>query len=266
MKKPIMYRLEPTATYMLPTPATVIQWDRKESSEKSITVCIPGRNACDTIEETLDSTLPLGADTAIVVVDDGSTDQTLDVITRWASNRGEILSALTVMALEQNWGLATARNIAIESIKTDFYIPLDSDNTLNSSAVAPILQQARDSGADAVFGPLRRFGDGRGLMGTSPWTLERLYASNYIDALALIRKDLWRKIGGYSSLNIHGLEDYDFWLKAARAGAVVQYGTRILGNYRVRKGSMINSRDESVVRLADEEIVFRHPVLSRIGF
>jgi glycosyltransferase involved in cell wall biosynthesis len=261
MKEAIAFRIEGALTHMLPTPATVTQWDRKNSRPKSITVCIPARNASGTIEDTLESTVSLGDDVAIVVVDDGSTDRTLDVVTRWARNRGKNLSALKVMAFEQNWGIAAARNAAIESANTDFYIALDSDNTLNPSAVAPTLQLAIESGADIVHGPLRRFGEDRGLMGTSPWSLEKLVTGNYIDALALIRKDLWRRIGGYSQLNIQGIEDYDFWLKAAQVGAVVQYGTRLLGNYRVRKDSIIHSRPESIISLSREELWFRHPEL-----
>jgi GT2 family glycosyltransferase len=216
-------------------------------------------NGAATIGETLDSTLSLGISTSVIVVDDGSRDTTLEVVVEWARMHGSKLSSLTILALNDNWGLATARNTAVEAVNTDYFIPLDADNLLNSNAVAPLLREAVASQADVLHGPIKRFKSDRGLMGSYPLLLSRLSESNYIDALALVKKDLWLKVGGYTSLSVQGLEDYDFWLKAIRVGAQFKYGQRILGFYRVDPKSMIHSMPHGIALLSREELLFRHP-------
>ena len=71
-----------------------------------------------------------------------------------------------------------------------------------------------------------------------PWVLQR---GNYIDAMALISKDTWERVGGYRSMPVAGWEDYDLWLKFAEAGFNMIQVPEILGRYRYAASSMLQS-------------------------
>jgi hypothetical protein len=72
-------------------------------------------------------------------------------------------------------------------------------------------------------------------MNTSGWDPSLLAQEPYIDAMALVRVDGWRQVGGYvteQSLEL-GWEDYDLWLSFAMAGFHGAYVREIVGRYRV---------------------------------
>src|SRR5262249_35685913 len=90
-----------------------------------ITVIIPVRNRehliARAIESVVAQTLPVDE---IVVVDDASTDRTLNVVDRFANS----LSNLTLISLKEHVGAARARNIGIENANGDSIAFLDSDD------------------------------------------------------------------------------------------------------------------------------------------
>lgn len=66
-----------------------------------------------------------------------------------------------------------------------------------------------------------------------PFDAERLRASNYIPATALIRTELIAQLGGWRDhVSGPGLEDWDFWLRALDAGARFRCLRRIKWTYR----------------------------------
>jgi len=69
-----------------------------------------------------------------------------------------------------------------------------------------------------AYSIIERFGDLQGLMGTAGWSHELLRGGNYIDAMALMRKSTWERVGGYNRMKIGGWEDYDFGCKCVGAG------------------------------------------------
>lgn len=90
------------------------------------TVIIPAYNAEKTIENTLDSLVNQSyADFQAIVVDDGSCDKTLEIITKYASkdSRFEVFH-------KENGGIASAYQMAFEHIKGSYVTFVDSDDAL----------------------------------------------------------------------------------------------------------------------------------------
>jgi len=62
---------------------------------------------------------------------------------------------------------------------------------------------------------------------------ERLAKENHIPATALIRTDLWRKLGGYRNPGWTPHEDWDFWRRAYEAGARFRCVPIVTWTYRM---------------------------------
>lgn len=89
-----------------------------------VSVIIPAYNAAETIDETLRSVLAQ-THTAleIIVVDDGSQDQTAAIVTQYCERDGRVR-----LICQTNLGVASARNLAIAAATADIIAPVDADD------------------------------------------------------------------------------------------------------------------------------------------
>jgi glycosyltransferase involved in cell wall biosynthesis len=85
-----------------------------------------GRFIQDAIESTLNQTYP---NIEVIVVDDGSTDSSREIISRYAS-AGRVKAVL-----KENGGLASAMNAGFEVSSGDLVVFLDSDDVLKPEAI-----------------------------------------------------------------------------------------------------------------------------------
>lgn len=121
-----------------------------------ISVIIPAYNVQRFIGPCLDSVLAqTGVTTEIIVVDDGSTDSTADIIRRYAAKHDCIIQ------LTQNHaGPSAVRNKALEHCHGDFIAMVDGDDLLAPGALVKMLGTLiQNPDADAVFGRWKRFVD-----------------------------------------------------------------------------------------------------------
>jgi glycosyltransferase involved in cell wall biosynthesis len=116
-----------------------------------VSVVIPARNAATTIPETLSGlagqTYP--GPREIVVVDNGSTDGTAQIVEREAEARG---LAVRLVAAGERAGVAYARNIGWREARGDFIAYCDSDDVPAPGWMEALVSAARD--ADLVGGRL----------------------------------------------------------------------------------------------------------------
>lgn len=95
-----------------------------------VSILIPAFNAQDWISDTLRSAIAQTWErTEVIVVDDGSTDQTLSVARRFESNNVRIVT-------QENQGAAAARNKAFSLCKGDYIQWLDADDLLAPEKIA----------------------------------------------------------------------------------------------------------------------------------
>jgi glycosyltransferase involved in cell wall biosynthesis len=97
------------------------------NNQVSVSVVIPCFNCQDTIKRAVDSVMnqtcmPL----EIILVDDGSSDSTLDVLYALQNLHGHIIQ---IIGLDKNYGPSRARNLAWESASGNFIAFLDSDDS-----------------------------------------------------------------------------------------------------------------------------------------
>jgi len=125
-----------------------------------------------------------------------------------------------------------------------------------------LLDALDHSGADFAYSQLRLFGDEEGIGNADIWEPQRLRAGNYIDAMALIRREALLAAGGFSSMAVEeGWEDYDLWCRFAELGFEGVFLPELLCEYRVHGTSMLRSRTNNHYMALDMEMRLRHPKL-----
>lgn len=111
-----------------------------------ISVVIPVYNAEKYLGECIDSVLAqLFADFEVVIVDDGSTDSSSDIVNAYASRDKRVR-----YIRQTNAGPSAARNTGIDAAEGDWLVFVDSDDTLMPNALQRFVETARKTSADIV--------------------------------------------------------------------------------------------------------------------
>lgn len=113
-----------------------------------LTIVIPARNRASVLRRTLDSVAaqslrPL----EVVLVDNGSTDDTLSMMQQWAAQPHGINAKVVC---EPTPGAAAARNRGLQEVRTEWTMFFDSDDTMAPGHCRRALDAAARSGADIV--------------------------------------------------------------------------------------------------------------------
>jgi hypothetical protein len=205
-------------------------------------------------------------DVELIVVDDGSTDDSADRVRSWMEQRPDLPALL--LRHPVNKGLPVARNTALAEARGDRVLLLDADNELYPDCIAR-LGEALDRHPRAAFayGILETFDERgrRGFRGIRGWDPRRLRAGNYIDALALVRRSVLLELGGFvTDLRLYGWEDYELWCAIGAAGLEGAHVREVVARYRLGAASMISTTNLSE-REARAVLAERHPALFRGG-
>jgi hypothetical protein len=212
------------------------------SQVPDVSVVVTLFNYAHVVVETLDS-LAASTDVSIeiVVVDDHSTDDGREVVQAWMDDHDGL--PVLLLGRENNCGLPRARNHGIERTRSQKVMILDADNLVYPNCLRR-LADALDANPDASFAysMLEAFGYEPGLRSHLPWHVPWLCTSNYLDAQAMIRRDVLERHGGYRDDDewIYGWEDWDLWLRLAEAGEHGVHVNEMLGRYRTQRTSMIS--------------------------
>lgn len=199
-----------------------------------ISIIIPCYNQGSWLLETLESLNLCDRQLfEVIVVNDGSSDQTTVKILTELKNQG-----LNVI-FQENAGLSAARNAGINISKGDFILPLDSDNKIRPAYLTRALEIFdKCPEVDVVYGNALYFGAREGEWKPGSFNLQKIMISNYIDACALVRKEKLKTIGLYDIAMRDGWEDWDLWLRIAFSDGRFFYIDEILWDYRVTQNSM----------------------------
>lgn len=182
-----------------------------------------------------------GAGVEIVVVDDGSTDDTATL--------GPGLDGVTWLRRDGG-GAAAARNAGAEAATGDWLAFLDDDDEWLPGKLPA--QLAVLEGAGASFGTTgwrEVFPDGTSAdhRGPAAPAWGRLLQGNFVNtSTVLIRRDLFRAAGGFDP-SLRSAEDWDLWLRAARRAPLVHLPEILTRSY-VRGGPRLTGDAERLWR------------------
>ena len=203
----------------------------------SVSVIIPAYNAgqriARTIRTALNQTLPV---LEIVVVDDGSTDDTVAVVSRF----GDPVRIVS----KPNGGPASARNLGASMARGDWLAMLDADDWWFPRKNE---LQLADCGSDDIGLSHCRLNH-RVERPPRELTFQGLWDRNWIsNSSVLIRRSVFEALGGFvEEPRLISVEDYNLWLRVAAAGWRVVACPHILVHYT--QGIGISSNAERLMR------------------
>lgn len=160
----------------------------------------------EAIESALQQTVPAHE---ILVIDDGSTDSSL-----------EVARAYDVEVIERpHMGAPATMGYGVSISSGDCFVLLGADdrlapNYLESSL--PLLEA--EARAGFVYTDARFFGTVCRLVPARSFSLARILAANYIPATALTRRTAYGETGGYEAIDLAKYEDWHLFLSMIQRG------------------------------------------------
>lgn len=172
----------------------------------------------------------------VIIVNDGSTDVATNEYLRDLQQQNK--PNYTVL-FQENQGVCIARNNALKHATGEYVLPVDSDNKITKEYVYKAIE-VLDNNEDItiVYCDYTLMGEETGIKVAGPFNLQRLMLGNFIDNCSVYRRSLLSKIGYLETYKtINGVEDWEFWLRAAFNGYKFHYINEPLFEYRVLENS-----------------------------
>ncbi|RKH08470.1 glycosyltransferase family 2 protein [Corallococcus sp. CA047B] len=216
----------------------------------SVSVIIPAYNVEAYLGAAIDSVLAqTRRDIEIVIVDDGSTDRTVEVAERYQDPR------IRVFKNERNAGASQSRNVAIGHARGEWVAILDSDDWWAETRLERLLTLAEAHGADIVGDDIQLVKMGEldaqatffqvhahrlGVI-DKPFELSalRMVVDDYGVLKPIFRKSFLEEKGLRYNPAFKTGEDFDFLLRALLASARMVVSNEALYYYRARGGSLV---------------------------
>ncbi len=216
-----------------------------------VSILIPAYNRANYLPETLASALAQTfTDFEIIVVDDGSTDNTAQVVRAIADPRVQYI-------YQANRGVSAALNTAWRAARGEFIAMLGSDDVFLPHQVATLLPDlerdpargftyARAQGMDAQGKPLPQ------ILGASPKFAGRplvslLYGDCVCSVACLMRRSALARVGGFDETLVAN-EDWDLWIRLAEQFDFT-FRDEILARYRMHPTSLTGGRSQRYRRV-----------------
>jgi glycosyltransferase involved in cell wall biosynthesis len=195
-------------------------------------------------------------DFEVLVVDDGSRDNTSDVVKQFPDPRIHYI-------YQANRGLAAARNTGIRAASGDYLAFLDADDVFSPcklEAQVHWLQQHPECGfvagawsyidEDGQYIGEYRPGNRAPELHVQNW----LYGCRVNPISVLVARAWVNQVGGFDE-HLRQVEDYDLWLRLAYAGCQMGWVDAIVGSYRFSRGQMTRNaavQKQSTVQMMDK--------------
>lgn len=209
-----------------------------------VTILTPTYNQAQFIEETIASVLAQTYPSIeYIIIDDGSTDGTPEVLARYAN---------VVHCLRQtNAGQAATINRGIELAAGKYFGYLSSDDLLDPEAVATLVQTLEDDPDLACVFPDANLIDAgsrvvkHNVCRAFDYGQLLVRQECYIGPGALVRTDLARRTGGWR-LDLKLAPDREFWLRLCKLGDI-RFVDQVLAGYRLHGSSISYSEVSETV-------------------
>lgn len=228
------------------------------TENKKVTCIIPCYEQVQYLSEAIESALAQTEPCEVIVINDGSPDNTLEVAGNYENKGVKIIN-------QSNRGLASARNTGIMNATGEWIMPLDADDVLDPRCVGELLFTAEQTGADVVAPSIREFGISSGVTILDPdITIEKMRLGNHLGYFSMIRKSVLLETGGYSSKMVHGWEDYHLWFDLLTRGKKIVTIQQPLAYYRTKVNGMWHESMKHQKELWDQIFKDFPQVLPRI--
>lgn len=206
-----------------------------------ISVILPVYNGGEYLAQAVESVLTQTfADFELIIINDGSTDNSWEIIQNYAREDGRIKAFA-----QANKGLVATLNRGLAKARGVYLARMDSDDICFAHRFAAQVEALEARPELGVLGGALALIDGKGRI-VSKQTYPRgkrlkerlLYGSLLCHPLAMGRTELFRSAGGYRAYYRH-CEDYDLWLRLSRLTELDNLTDTLLF-YRVHEANITN--------------------------
>ncbi len=190
-----------------------------KKSNPLVSVIIPTYNRAHLIKRSIKSVLnQTYQNLEIIVVDDGSTDDTKEIIESFNENR------IKYIQHKQNKGAAAARNTGIKCSKADFIAFQDSDDEWLSEKLEKEIDAFGDSTVNVgvVYSGLwyiknneKKYVPHLQIAKKEGNVHNELLAGNFVSGLTVIRKTCFEKVGLFNE-SLPSLEDWELYIRISK--------------------------------------------------
>lgn len=227
-----------------------------------VSVIIPAYNQGHFLAEAVNSVLAQTyPHVEIIVVDDGSTDDTAVVARSFTDPRVRYV-------YKQNGGLSSARNEGLRHAQGQYISYLDSDDCFLPEKLAMLVgEMDAHSAVGFVAGqaiPVDEHGRhvGKKFDTPLPTDTKQLLLGNPLHVgSVLVRRD-WQDKAGFFDESLRSYEDWDMWLRLAQAGCQMRYVPQPVSLYRFHTAQMTrDGRQMTTATFAVLDKLFGDPTL-----
>lgn len=133
----------------------LVELAQRSFKKPEISLIIPAYNSKDYLARSIDSALASDFDNLeIIVVNDGSTDSTQDIIDWYAQNYENVISIQ-----KENGGVADTRNVGIKAARGEFIAFMDNDDLIRPDMMSTLYKSITKNNCDIAIAPLYRLID-----------------------------------------------------------------------------------------------------------
>ena len=207
----------------------------------AVSVIVPAYNNAKLLSQTIQSVLGQSyTDFELIIVDDGSTDNTREIIEHFPDRRIRY-------HYQDNSGLpAAARNTGIRLSVGRYISFLDSDDVWYPEKLGKVLAVFQRHSTVGLVCHNENVRRGSGIIGTKrygPYKPDMfrslLFKGNVLSTSATtVVKEVLERVGGFTERrDFYCIEDYDLWMKIARQHVEFYFLSDILGEYRIHESN-----------------------------
>jgi teichuronic acid biosynthesis glycosyltransferase TuaG len=213
-----------------------------------VSIIMPSYNSSAFIHDTIVSCLNQSySNFELIIVDDKSTDHTVDIIKSFKDNR------ILLIQLEKNLGPSNARNIALDNSKGYYVAFLDSDDIWLKDKLKIQINFMKSNNYGFTFHPTFFLSNNGKVIGSSLFNVTKIHFNRFLRNTSITTSSVI-----INSSLIHSTrfpikhrtgEDYFFWLKILTK---VKYAYSLkskLAFYRKHKKSLSSNRQKTYIKL-----------------
>ncbi|MDC0637799.1 glycosyltransferase [Flavobacteriaceae bacterium] len=213
-----------------------------------VSIVLPVYNGANYLKTCLESILSQSyRQIEILIVDDGSTDNTEDIIEDYR----KLDSRIRYLKNRKNLGLPKSLNIGIKSCKGEYVTWTSHDNIYYSTAISVMVRELERNQMDFVYCDcevIDELENTIGLLKAKP--AEHLLFGNVVFHCWLHKRHLHDQVGFYDE-NLVLIEDYDFMLRIAKQKKMMNI-EKVLYKHRFHNASLTHA----VKNHAREKMIF----------
>ncbi|GIP19102.1 glycosyl transferase family protein [Paenibacillus montaniterrae] len=202
------------------------------SSLVTVSVIIPIHNGAEFIEQCLESVLKQKENIhEIIVVNDGSTDGTSDILKRYSDQ-------IKIVSFNQKRGVSVSRNNGVILSQSDWILFLDADDILSDDFVKKYIFTLNKEPNDTILVyskaiEITKEGnitniiyEGFDMLNGTAFGHE-IVRNRILLTGTMVKRDLFLNVGGFNETLTHG-EDWDLWLRLSKYGAFKYASTTVV--------------------------------------